>query len=50
MYLESSLSDFDGILQRVIAAAKVNNLVLKPSTLLNLEASNMDISDFRSTE
>jgi hypothetical protein len=50
MYLESSLSDFDRILQRVIAAAKVNNLVLKPSTLLNLEASNIDISDFRSTE
>lgn len=50
MCLESSLSDFDVILERVVAAAKVNNLTLKRTTLLNLEASNIDISDFRSTE
>ena len=50
MCFESSLSDFDGILEKVVSVAKVNNLVLKPSTLINLEASNIDISDFRSVE
>lgn len=44
MYFESSLSDFDKILKKVVSVAKVNNLVLEPSTLVNLEASSIDIS------
>jgi hypothetical protein len=47
MRIESDLSDFETVVRRAVLAATANNLKITSSTLRNIDALNIDISNVR---
>lgn len=47
MRIESTLSDFEALVRRAVVAASVNKLEMTNTTLRNIEALNIDISNVR---